>query len=309
MTDQDKILQFLHLSGPTLPGKVAKTMKTEIMLASAHLADLSSQGKVKVSHLKVGGSPLYYLPGQEIQLYPFAAGNINPKDLQVLDRLKQEKVLQESKLDLLSKVALRSLQDFAVPLQVQLGDQKELFWKWSLLADEETNQRIRYLLTGISQPPAPVIQADVQQQLVQTAEHKKEEILPSPSPAIIESKIESKITEKQFRKRTIIADELLPQVEHFFKKMKIDIEQKETLRKNAEMNFLIKVPSVVGSMRYFCKAKQKSKCDERDLAAAYMEAQMKKLPLLFLYTQELNKKAEEMLESGAFENAIIKKLE
>ena len=81
------------------------------------------------------------------------------------------------------------------------------------------------------------------------------------------------------------------------------------MRKNAEMNFLVKVPSVVGEIIYFCKAKQKNRCDEKDLSAAYMEAQTKKLPLLFLYTKEMNKKAQEMLESDAFENAIIKKIE
>ena len=50
------------------------------------------------------------------------------------------------------------------------------------------------------------------------------------------------------------------------------------------------------------------KCDEKDLSAAYMEAQMKKLPLLFLYTQDLNKKAAEMLDAGAFENVIVTKI-
>jgi phenylalanyl-tRNA synthetase alpha subunit len=41
----------------------------------------------------------------------------------------------------------------------------------------------------------------------------------------------------------------------------------------------------------------------------YMEAQMKKMPLLFLYTGELSKKAKEMIDAGAFENGIVKKVE
>jgi len=90
--------------------------------------------------------------------------------------------------------------------------------------------------------------------------------------------------------------------------MDIALDQKETLRKNAELNFLIRIPSLVGETMYFCKAKNKQRCDEKDLAAAYMEAQVKKMPLLFLYTNELNKKAQEMLESGAFANVIVKKI-
>ena len=134
---QDQILHFLRATGPTLPAKVAKNIKTEILIASAHLSDLASQGKIKISSLKIGGSPLYYLPGQESQLYNFAAGNLNPKDVQVLERLKEQKVLREKDLDLLAKVALRSLKDFAIPLQVRSQQNSELFWKWHLLSTEE----------------------------------------------------------------------------------------------------------------------------------------------------------------------------
>ena len=84
MDDQDKILHFLQMTGPTIPGKVAKHIHTEILFASAHLSDLSAQGKVKISHLKIGGSPLYYLSGQEEHLFGFAQNNLNPKDLKVL---------------------------------------------------------------------------------------------------------------------------------------------------------------------------------------------------------------------------------
>jgi len=106
-----------------------------------------------------------------------------------------------------------------------------------------------------------------------------------------------------------VDDEFFPQIEHFFNKLEVKIEQKETLRKNAEMNFILRVPSVVGDITYFSKAKSKTRCDEKDLSAAYMEAQAKKLPLLFLYTNELNKKSLEMLDSGVFENVVVKKIE
>ena len=40
-----------------------------------------------------------------------------------------------------------------------------------------------------------------------------------------------------------------------------------------------------------------------------MEAQAKKMPLLFLYTNELNKRSWEMLDSGVFQNVVVKKIE
>lgn len=309
MTDQDRILQLLKMSGPTLPSKVAKTLNTQILLASAHLSDLSSQGKLKVSDLKVGGSPLYYLPGQEALLYPFAAGNINPKDLQVLDHLKNDKILREATLDLLSKVSIRSLKDFAIPLHVTFQGRTELFWKWHQVTLEESNRIISQLLMGNQQQEALLIPSEP---IKPAEELKREEQKTLTLPIEPEKKEEAVKTPEKIKsvkpKRMPVEDTFLPDIEHFCSKLKIEVVQKETLRKNAELNLIVKVPSVVGSMTYFCKAKNKSKCDEKDLSTAYMEAQVKKLPLLFLYTEELNKKAQEMLESGAFENAVIRKL-
>ncbi|MBI2669040.1 hypothetical protein HYX14_04300 [Candidatus Woesearchaeota archaeon] len=321
MLDQDKILNFLRVVGPTIPGKVAKNIKSEILIASAHLSDLVSQGKVKVSNLKIGGTPLYYLPGQEEQLYHFAAGNLNPKDFQVLERLRQEKVVREADVDLLSKVALRQIKDFAVPLQVTVQGKTELFWKWHLLSRDEIGQRIGEIL-GLKEVPKeePKVIAEAPQERLEVPQEQiKEEPAEIPSPEIsrqetltqkvpeIPSKEETK--PKVRRKRKIEEEELLPEVHEFLKKLNIAVEQQETVRKNAELNLLVKVPSVLGRVTYFCKVKNKGRCDEKDLASAYMEAQIKKLPLLFLYSNEMHKKALEMVGSGAFENIILRKME
>ncbi len=347
MPDQDKILQFLAVNGPSLPTKVAKLIGTEIIIASAHLSDLSAQGKVKISDLKVGGSPLYYLSGQEEQLEKFAASNINPPDLNVLNLLKEHKVLRESELELLPKVALRHLKDFAFPLQVTFQGKMELFWKWHLLPEAEANQLIKSKLLDtkpreeplppspapVLPPVSPAVETDkslAEQMYLQQQETQKtltEEKKEGPKPIeqkpllAVKEKLVEKVIEKPIekaeklperklvKKRTPIKDEFLPLLEDFFKGKKIVIEQKEILRKNAEINFLLKVPSVVGNLTYFCKAKNKAKCDEKDLSSAYMGAQIKKLPLLFLYTNEFTKKAQEMLDTGAFENAVVKRVE
>jgi len=317
MQDQDKILQFLRTVGPTIPSKVAKNISTDILFASAHLSDLSAQGKVKISNLKIGGTPLYYLPGQESELFNFAHNNLNPKDFVVLQKLKEEKILRESTLDLLSKVALRSLKDFAIPLIVNAEDKSELFWKWHLLSDDETNKIIGAILNP-GEKKEEITLTPISQELPTNQITEKKEVVEQPKqinklPSLLSEdkpfidKTE-KIKDKPKKKRLPINDDLLEDAEAYFKKIRIQIDQKETVRKNAELNFLLKVPSVVGLMTYFCKAKNKAKCDEKDLAAAYMEAQMKKLPLLFLYTQDLNKKAEEMLEAGAFENVIVRRI-
>ncbi len=350
----DQVLAFLKTIGPTTPTKVSKTINSDIIIASAHLSDLASQGKVRISSLKLGGSPLYYLPGQEAQLYNFAESNLNPKDFAVLERLKTDGVLRESTLDLLSKVALRSLKDFAVPLQVRTVENAELFWKWHLLPDDVTNQIVRDILyppqdekvvvaqhveenkvQSIAVPTPPVVEesmvkpAEIVREIPTTPEVEKtvlpilseqkvlspskklkvkKEALPEPSQTVLAEKEVIPVKVKAVKK-TVVGDAFLPAVEYFFRELNITINEHEILRKNAEIDFLIKVPTVVGKMTYFCKAKKKARCDEKDISAAYVEAQGKKLPLLFLYSQELTKKAQEMIDAGNFENVVVKRLE
>ena len=60
----DKILNFLKFSGPSLAMRIAKNIEQDSIIASAYLSELVEQRKIKISNLKIGTSPLYYLPGQ-----------------------------------------------------------------------------------------------------------------------------------------------------------------------------------------------------------------------------------------------------
>ena len=312
MDTQEQILAFMAQQGPVLPGKVAKLINTNILLASAHLSDLAAQGKVKISYLKIGGSPLYYLSGQEEQLEQYAPSNLNPKDVAVMERLKQEKILREAELELLPRVALRSLKDFAVQLSVRTPQGSELFWKWHSVLMPEANERIANILNRTQETPAKTAESLSSASMIQSAPLSS---LPaeavSPSVRQEQQTLPSKLEERNRRRspRKKVEEEFLPTLHAFFKERHIQVEEQQLLRKNTEAIFMVSVPSVVGKMKYFCRAKRKNNCDEKDLSSAYMEAQMKRIPLLFLYSGQLSKKAKEMIEAGAFENAIIKKME
>ena len=57
-----------------------------------------------------------------------------------------------------------------------------------------------------------------------------------------------------------------------------------------------KIPSPAGSLTYYVKARNKKKFNDKDVAAAYLEGNEKKLPVLFLITGELTKKAKEIIK-------------
>ncbi|MBU0460374.1 MAG: hypothetical protein KJ771_06225, partial [Nanoarchaeota archaeon] len=329
LTAQDQILNFLRAAGPVLPAKVAKNINESILIASAHLADLVSQGKVKLTNLKVGGSPLYYLAGQEEQLHQFAAGNMNQKDYHVLEKLKTVLVLRENNLDTLSKVALRSLKDFAFPLHVTIQGKRELFWKWYLLSEQDTNNYIGQILTGsditvpsqpeviISEPTVKIEPKVVEEELtieetpeVKTVapievkeqpqekikEPKKEKIIEEPESEeepeedelaellLKDGKKRAEQKQKEISQQTTLKekkpflkkvkdrlaskkkanDKFLPIVEEFFNSLSINVEETELIRKNSEIEFLVRITSVVGETTYFCKARKKKRCDEKD---------------------------------------------
>jgi len=62
---KEKILNFLDKNGPSLPVHIAKEIGMDMIFTSAFLSELISHQKIKTSHMKVGISPIYFLPGQE----------------------------------------------------------------------------------------------------------------------------------------------------------------------------------------------------------------------------------------------------
>jgi hypothetical protein len=127
---EEKIMEIVRL-GPTLPVKVAKQIGggVDTMLIGAMLSSLIASGKVFVSTLKVGGSPLYYVPEHESKLEEFLS-YLNEKDRRAFVLLKEKNVLADSSLDPLTRVSLRTIKDFAKPLEVDISGQKTLFWRY-----------------------------------------------------------------------------------------------------------------------------------------------------------------------------------
>jgi hypothetical protein len=68
MSNQELILQTIKTKGPVIPNQIAKVIETDILFASAHLSELVSSNKLKISNTKIGGTPGYFLPGQESRL-------------------------------------------------------------------------------------------------------------------------------------------------------------------------------------------------------------------------------------------------
>jgi len=333
MDVKEQILQFINQKGPVLPVHIAKEIKSDILMASAHLSELSSNKKVRVSNVKVGGgSPLYYLPGQESKLQDFSS-NLHEKEQKAYTLLSQKKILKDSDLEPVIRAALRQIKDFAVPLQVNYKGSMEIFWKWFLLSSEEAESMIKSLIKtpekAIKKPEEISEQSSsehlrnsksISKSLSDKSDKKivekpKEEIkpkLPETQQELKKPEIE-KTQEKTIKQPETITKQAKPtgnffkQITDYFEKNKIDVIEQNIIRKSSEIDFTIKVPSSVGALTYYCKAKNKKRINDGDLSSAYIQSQSKKMPVLLLMTGELTKKAKEMFEKE-FKGMNIKQI-
>src|SRR3989338_2612856 len=178
METNERILAIVKEKGPILPVHISKEINDSILMTSARLSELLSSKKIKISNLKVGGSPLYYFPGQESKLQNFA-DNLHGVERKAYDILSENKLLRDSSQEPAIRVALRQIKDFAIPLQVNYENKTEIFWKWYLTDSNEAELLIRDVLSKqeTTQPkaPQPTEQIIEKKQIESMPEAKKEE--------------------------------------------------------------------------------------------------------------------------------------
>lgn len=276
----EKVLQLVRMKGPVIPSQISHEIGTNILLASAILSEMVARNTLKISSVKIGGSPLYYLPGQEQKLQEYAS-RLHEKEKNAYELLKEKKVLRDKSLDAVTRVALRQIKDFAKPLDVSIGNESELFWKWYLLPTEESEGLIKILLTKT--PEKEPVKEELEQ-----------EIAPLKKQVVTKTK-------------AVADDSFAKKIKEYFEKNNIEVLEEKIIKKKSETEFIIKIPSAVGNLRYYCKARKKKRCNDTDLSLAYVQGQSKKLPVLFLTTGDLTKKAKEMF-NNEFNHITFKKI-
>lgn len=291
METNEKILELIKAKGPVIPAQIFKDINSNLLFTSAHLSDLYSQKKIRITKLKVGGSPLYYLQGQEHLLQNFS-NYLHEKEKKAFQLLMEKKILRDKELDPVTRVAMREISDFAIPLEVTYENNSEILWKWYLLENEEAERISKEILTEKKE----VEEKQKEEKLAEFIKKEKEETF-------------TKLTEKPKIKKRVMEkrDYFSEEIKSFFIKNKIDVKSIKIVRKNHEIDFLIQVPSGIGNLEYYCKAKNKKSISENDLGNAYLQGQLKKLPVLYLAKGELTKKAKSFL-TGEFKNIRFNKI-
>ena len=284
---KEEVFQFLSRAGPSFPAKISQGVGRESYFIGAVLSELIQSKRIKLSYAKIGGSKLYYLPGQEEKL-SILYDHLPNAEKNAYDLLKEKKFLKSFEVDPVGRVALANLQDFSIPVN-QEGEQA---WRWYLepaITHVQEQPKI--------QEPQRTIQTEIKPK-IEEIKPKIEEIKP-----IVE---EIKPIVEEIKPKQSKEDEFSKKVEEFFLEKQIQVLEKEVIRKNSESNFIIKISSQLGPIELFVCAKNKKKINDQDLMIAHQKGQNQKKQTLFLTTGDSTKKAKEYLEKNLKGQMIFK---
>lgn len=334
MITRDKVLELVKEHGPIIPSDLTAELKEDTMIIGAFLSELISAKEIKISNAKVGGSPAYYIETQKADLEKKLYSFLNEKNRRAFDVLKTNEVLQDEPQTPLMRTALRAIPDFAAAFKVTFKGQQHLFWKYFLTSDDVVRTKVKLILENLYPTPKPVTVATPKpiDEKENTSEELKPIEIPPDKPLNLqkEQEIETKqtlntekiiqkesapipITPAQTTLNTPIEstekpqDDFLNQVEGYLNSLRIRITNAKVIKKAKELDLTIQLPTPIGTLTYFCKARNKKKSNEGDIAQAFVEGQLQGLPTVYISNGEIPKKLEANL-SSKYKNLKVLKL-
>jgi len=314
---KEKIISFLRIRGPSLPVHIAKETQMSMLFASAFLSELLSEKKIKLSHMRVGSSPLYLISGQENRLENFS-NFLNSKEKESFALLKEKKFLKDSEQEPAIRVALRSIRDFAIPFKYQ----DEIYWRFFTIPEEEFLKGIKII--------QPLTQSLHEKEVIKVPEEKEvikpaialpekevirlsQEIQKSiPEKEIIKASQELEIFDKPHKKagkkkpktkKTKKDDKFFNKVKEFLSKESIEIVNIESFNNN-EISLLVKI----NGEENLLVAYNKKKITEYEILKAHKKAQELNLKFTVIGLGGLPKKIENLI-SALKDLSDIKKME
>lgn len=288
---KDLMLAFLQARGPSLPVHIARDVKVEPLFAAAFLSELYREQKVKMSHLKVGSTSLYYLAGQEQQLEGWIQ-YLNQREQEAYKRIKQDKVVPDSLLPPVLQVAIRAIPDFAQSFM----HQHQLYWKYTFISEQEGEHLLqKHTIQQTAQPtPLSTIQPPALSP-APVAHSTQDKLLQAPQQKRKKEQVAKKHKEHTL---TLTAPPALKEELPFTKTIRSFLEQHkytEIQREKEDKRECIlfaryTVPS--GIQHYCILAKDKKKITNEDIGTAVQLIQQYRMPVILIATSKQDKKIE-----------------
>lgn len=284
-----RILNFLERNGASLPVHIAKEAGMDMIFTSAFLSELISHDKIKVSDMKIGTSPLYFIPGNESGLEKFS-DYLKGKEREAFNILKKENFLEDQRQEPAIRIALRSLKDFAKPFEKD----GKLIWRYYLINEDKYITSQEKVLGA--KPDIPIKKEEVIKEEIEIPEVDRLEI-EGPKAEIHEEEIRPK--KKVQKKKSIPKKASKEKSDKFFNKVKEFIikngfEILDILSFNKK-DLLLKVKK--DENESIIAAYNKKKISEKDLLDAYKKAATYRLNYSVFSLGETPKKMKGLIDA------------
>lgn len=295
---KEKIFSFLKIKGPSIPVRVAKETGLSMLFASAFLSELLSETRIKISHMKIGGSPIYFVPGDENSLENFSQ-YLGNKEKEVFALLKEKNFLVDLEQLPSVRVALREMKDFAVPFK--RGE--ETVWRYFLVPESEFPSK-EILIAEKKEIVEPLaVKEEVVQENPVTTEPLAE--IKEVISEALENSIKGKPRKKKERKKVSKKNN-----EKFFEKVKEFLASKSFEIINIESfgkgELVLRVKE--NKNEFILVALNKKRLTENDIIKSHKRASSAGLKYRIMMLGELNKNIENLINASR-ELEKIEKLE
>lgn len=281
---KERIISILNIKGPNFPSPIASEIQTSILFTSAFLSELLSEKRIKITNMKVGSSPVYYLEGQENQLEPLATKYLKSKEKDAFLLLKEKKVLKDKEQNPAIRVALREIKDFAIPEEKN----SELYWVYFITQKEEIKIPEKTEEIKMETKPEPEKPLEIFDKKPEEKEPEAEVEKETPKP---KKKIIKKIAKKKTSSKTN---------EKFFNKVK------ESLIENnieildiigfSKKDLMLKIKE--NNQEYLLVSYNKKTLKEEDILNAFKKALELNLEYQIMLFGEPSKKISNIIEAS-----------
>ena len=249
MQDQrERALQFLKQHGPILPVHLSRILGTNVLMAGAVLSELVATKAVRITSIKRGGSPFYYIGGQEDRLQGLIE-NLQEKERDAYQLLSKNKVVKDRDAGPVMRVAFRAIKDYAIPITVTSEQGEELFWRWYLSSEEEVKIKVNSLFNKHVEPEK-IIESEKE-----IIVEEKQSVLEKPNiekPELeIEKPVKSKKEPETEEKKIKIGLSFDAKLKTYFDKHDFVIVHEDQNKKNKEYSFVAKIPSQIGKLDFY----------------------------------------------------------
>ena len=289
---KEKIIQIIKRRGPSLPAHIAKETELSILFSSAFLSELFSERKIRISAMKVGSSPLYFLPGQEPFLENFAH-HLKSKEKEAFLLIKEKKFLFDKEQIPAIRVALREIRDFAIPLKNSEG---ELVWRYFTVPKEEMPdfkkqekeaEKKEQVTTKIKEPEKIIVKSEKKENV-----EKKEELgifEETPKKTDKKGKPEQK---KKTKKESKTNDKFFDRIKEFLAEKSVEILDIESFSRN---EIILKVRE--NNQEKFLISYNKKRLSDEDIIKANKKSLQNGLKYRILSFGEPLKKTQNLIDA------------